>query len=157
MDIQESSEQEFSYDETFLDELTCEEILDRYQKSLKSNSIKLVLSHFNDFMLLNGDQIVIESLNSNSKTKKISQIRKEFISFMKDKKFNQRTFLSIYKSQRFQKHFQYYLSYYSSDIIYQRSQKEALNNAVVIHFFRRCFSIPKLINSMKLYKKNKDK
>ncbi|KAL4481450.1 hypothetical protein ABPG74_007539 [Tetrahymena malaccensis] len=157
MDIQESSEQEFSIDETFLDGLTCEEISERYQKSLKSNSIKLVLSHFSDFMLQDGDQIVIESLNNNSKTKKISQIRKEFISFMKDKKFNQRTFLSIYKSQRFQKHFQYYLSYYSSDIIYQKSQKEALSNAVVIHFFRRCFSIPKLINSIKLYKKNKDK
>ncbi|EAR93630.1 hypothetical protein TTHERM_00770830 (macronuclear) [Tetrahymena thermophila SB210] len=157
MDMQESSEQEFYNDETLLEALTCEEILDKYQKSLKSNSIKLILSHFNDFMLQDGDQIVIESLNSDSKTKKISQIRKEFISFMKDKKFNQRTFLSIFKSQRFQKHFQYYLSYYSSDIIYQKNQKDAFSNAVVIHFFKRCFSIPKLINSMKLYKKNKDK
>lgn len=51
--------------------MNCDEILERYQKSIKSNSIKTILYHFTDFMKQSGDEIVIESL-AKTKDKSIS-------------------------------------------------------------------------------------
>ncbi|EAR93631.1 hypothetical protein TTHERM_00770840 (macronuclear) [Tetrahymena thermophila SB210] len=134
-------------------ELNDEEILNRYQKVVKSNSIKTILYHFIDFMKSSGDDIIIEAL-SKTKDKSISQIRKEFSSFIKQKKLNQQTFLALYNSSRFSAHLEYYLNYYSIDVIILNNMKYYESHILCLVFFQRCFANKELINFIKTYKKN---
>lgn len=73
-----------------LHNLGSNEILSIYRKAIKSNSIKTILLHFIDFMRTTGDEVVIEALaqSHQSQERSITQIRKEFLSFIKTKKFN---------------------------------------------------------------------
>ncbi|KAL4469484.1 hypothetical protein ABPG74_004737 [Tetrahymena malaccensis] len=144
---------------TFLNEcqgLQNYEILTMYSKCSKSNAIKNIINQLQNFILCSDDQVVVESISELIEQRNISQVRKEFNTFCKQKKLNQSFLVSVINSKRFSIFFEYFLNYYVLDWVFQRINKELSSHLICIIFFQRCFLDKTLIREIKTYKKRLD-
>ncbi|KAL4505947.1 hypothetical protein ABPG72_013708 [Tetrahymena utriculariae] len=131
-----SFEDNLKYYSDIYEVLSKDQIKQEYEQLQKSNFVKNIIRSFYLFILESGDEIVIESMFENQQ-KGIIQIRKEFQTFTRQKKFNQSTLNSLINSKRFGKIFYYFLKYYIYDWVISRSVKDLKSHVIFITYLKK--------------------
>ncbi|KAL4435712.1 hypothetical protein ABPG74_018263 [Tetrahymena malaccensis] len=128
-------------------------LLSLYEKLDKNNVNKNILSSFLKYILDNGDDVVVECLDS--KQKDLNIIRKELKNFTRNKKLNNNTINSFFNSQRYSEQFQYFLKFYAIDYFTKSKVKDKASHYICVAFFLRCFFNNKLREKIIVYNKSK--
>ncbi|KAL4510809.1 hypothetical protein ABPG72_004963 [Tetrahymena utriculariae] len=128
-------------------------LLSFYEKIDKNNVNKNILSSFLKYILDNGDDVVVECLDS--KQKDLNIIRKELKNFTRNKKLNNNTLNSFFNSQRYSEQFQYFLKFYAIDHFTKSKVKDKTSHYICVAFFLRCFFNNKLREKIVVYNKSK--